>query len=55
MGSDRRNPETTMGTHAEGIMKENGALFCDFCATNVRVTGEHSSQKRNLISSRGHP
>ena len=40
VGSDSKNQEMTMGTHGEGIMNENGELFCDFCATNGLVIGE---------------
>ena len=40
MGSDNTNRETTMETHGEGDINENGELFCDFCATNGLVIGE---------------
>ena len=28
-----------MGTHSEGVINENGEMFCDFCASNGLVIG----------------
>ena len=39
VGSDNRNRETSMGTHGEGVINENGEMFCDFCASNGLVIG----------------
>ena len=37
VGSDNRNWEASMGTHGEGVINENGEMFCDFCASNGLV------------------
>ena len=39
VGSDNRNWEASMGTHGEGVINENGEMFCDFCASNGLVIG----------------
>ena len=30
VGADNRNWEASMGTHGDGVINENGAIFCDF-------------------------
>ena len=30
LGSENRNREASIGTHIEGVMNENGEMFCDF-------------------------
>ena len=37
--SDNRNWEVSMGAHSEGVINENGEMFCDFCASNGLVIG----------------
>ena len=39
VGSDNRNWEASMGTHGEGVINENGEMFCDSCASNGLVVG----------------
>ena len=55
VGSDNRNWEASMRTHGEGVINENGEMFCDFCASNELVIGERSSRTRNPISLPGVP
>ena len=33
VGSDNRNREASIGAHGEGVISENGKMFCDFCAS----------------------
>ena len=39
VGADNRNWEVSMGTHGEGVINENGEMFCDFCTSNGLVIG----------------
>ena len=39
VGADDRNWEVSMGTHGEGVINENGEMFCDFCTSNGLVIG----------------
>ena len=39
VGSDNRNWEASMRTHGDGVVNENGEMFCDFCASNLLVIG----------------
>ena len=38
VGPDNRNWEASTGAHGEGVINENGEMFCDFCASNGLVT-----------------
>ena len=55
MGADNRNWEVPMGTHGDGVINENGEMFCDFCASNGLLSGERSSHTKNCISLHGDP
>ena len=48
MGSDNRNSEASMGTHGDGVIKDNGEIFCDFRAsTGLLIAGTIFSHKKS--------
>ena len=57
VGLDNRNWEASMGTQGDGVINENGEIFCDFCASSgLVIEGTHKkSHTRNPISLRGDP
>ena len=48
IGNDNKGKEAIMGTHALGLMNENGELFTDFCAFNDLVIGGSIFQHKNV-------
>ena len=58
IGSENRGFEEVMGIHCEGVMKPNGEMFVDMCATNNLVIGgsifKHKTiHKRTWVSNDG--
>lgn len=37
VSSDNRNREASIGNHGEGLIIENGEMFCDFCASKMSL------------------
>ena len=55
VGSDNGKWEASMGTHGDGVINENGEMFCDFGRQMGLLSGERSSRTRFPISLHGDP